>query len=353
MGDIRALGYLAIDTTDLDRWRTLAFDVLDLGEGAESDENTLTCAPTNAPTGSSSAAATPTAHRHGLGVRDGRPRRPRLLREHGISTGTCRSTSAGADRRRSLDSRQPTARIFPARESTTRRVHPGTGPVRHSDSAWTSSYPPPTTRRVLLRDNAGLSHARSRSPAPGMPPLLSSSWASTRHHSFAVMPAPRMIWDRASCSGDGDGSGRPGHGRTLDPGSRSLPLGVTPTTDGVLLPARPQADGHRVRLRAPVGKDTTCCSSSPPTATGATTGRQRRSPTIPFGDSDARRGRPNPPTWPRTRPRPDRLAATKKASRGRRTRARGRRTRPWSPGHHRPVTSAIAWWCLPVTRGSS
>src|SRR5699024_793358 len=41
MGDIRALGYLTIDTTELDRWRTLAFDVLDLGEGALSTDDAL------------------------------------------------------------------------------------------------------------------------------------------------------------------------------------------------------------------------------------------------------------------------------------------------------------------------
>ncbi|WP_159149298.1 hypothetical protein [Dietzia lutea] len=41
MGDIRALGYLTIDTTDLDRWRTLAHDVLDLGECAGGDDDTL------------------------------------------------------------------------------------------------------------------------------------------------------------------------------------------------------------------------------------------------------------------------------------------------------------------------
>ena len=41
MGDIRALGYLRIDTTDLDRWRTLAHDVLDLGVGAGGDDDTL------------------------------------------------------------------------------------------------------------------------------------------------------------------------------------------------------------------------------------------------------------------------------------------------------------------------
>ena len=41
MGDIRALGYLTIDTTDLERWRTLAHDVLDLGVGAGGDDDTL------------------------------------------------------------------------------------------------------------------------------------------------------------------------------------------------------------------------------------------------------------------------------------------------------------------------
>ncbi|MBS7546790.1 hypothetical protein [Dietzia massiliensis] len=41
MGDIRALGYLTIDTTDLDRWRTLAHDVVDLGEGACGDADPL------------------------------------------------------------------------------------------------------------------------------------------------------------------------------------------------------------------------------------------------------------------------------------------------------------------------
>ena len=57
MGDIRALGYLTIDITDLDRWRTLAHDVLDLGVGADGDNDTLpTCASTSAPAASPCAA---------------------------------------------------------------------------------------------------------------------------------------------------------------------------------------------------------------------------------------------------------------------------------------------------------
>lgn len=40
MGDIRALGCFTIDTTDLDRWRTFAHDVLDLGVVAGGNDDT-------------------------------------------------------------------------------------------------------------------------------------------------------------------------------------------------------------------------------------------------------------------------------------------------------------------------
>ncbi|MEU3270316.1 biphenyl-2,3-diol 1,2-dioxygenase [Saccharomonospora sp. NPDC006951] len=41
MPDIRSLGYISIQTTDLDRWRTLAFDVLSMAEGSGPDDDTL------------------------------------------------------------------------------------------------------------------------------------------------------------------------------------------------------------------------------------------------------------------------------------------------------------------------
>lgn len=41
MPEIKSLGYLTIQTTDMDRWRSLAFDVLSLAEGSGPDDNAL------------------------------------------------------------------------------------------------------------------------------------------------------------------------------------------------------------------------------------------------------------------------------------------------------------------------
>jgi len=41
MKDIRALGYVTVQTTDLERWRELAFDVLSFGEGQGPDPDSL------------------------------------------------------------------------------------------------------------------------------------------------------------------------------------------------------------------------------------------------------------------------------------------------------------------------
>ncbi|QNG20140.1 biphenyl-2,3-diol 1,2-dioxygenase [Rhodococcus triatomae] len=41
MTDLKALGYVKIQTTDMDRWRTFAFDVLGFAEGDGPDENAL------------------------------------------------------------------------------------------------------------------------------------------------------------------------------------------------------------------------------------------------------------------------------------------------------------------------
>ncbi|HEX5568160.1 MAG TPA: VOC family protein [Streptomyces sp.] len=41
MTEIRALGYVTVQATDMDRWRELAFDVLSFGEGTGPDEDAL------------------------------------------------------------------------------------------------------------------------------------------------------------------------------------------------------------------------------------------------------------------------------------------------------------------------
>lgn len=206
MGDIRALGYLAIDTTDLDRWRTLAFDVLDLGEGAESDENTLYLRTDER------------AHRlvirrsdtdrltaMGWEVRDeiALDRVRDSLRAHGIEY---RDLSIDEARARRVDELialdDPTGQPL--------EIFHGAG-VDHS--AVSTRY-----RTEFVTDEFGLGHIVVPStdheatiafyrdvlgfhtrgafpfpPAPGMPPLrIQFMGVNARHHSFAVMPAPRM-----------------------------------------------------------------------------------------------------------------------------------------------------------------
>ncbi len=48
MTDIKGLGYVKIQTNDLERWRTFAFDVLGFAQGTGPDEDACTSAWTSA-----------------------------------------------------------------------------------------------------------------------------------------------------------------------------------------------------------------------------------------------------------------------------------------------------------------
>ncbi|KAA0918030.1 VOC family protein [Dietzia sp. ANT_WB102] len=206
MGDIRALGYITIDTTELDRWRTLAFDVLDLGEGADSDDDTLYLRTDER------------AHRlvirrsdtdrltaMGWEVRDelALDRVRATLREHGVDY---RDLSTDEARARKVDELialdDPTGQPL--------EIFHGAGldhsPVstKHRTEFVTDELGlghiviPSTDHEATIafyRDVLGF-HTRGAfpfPPMPGMPPLrIQFMGVNPRHHSFAVMPSPQM-----------------------------------------------------------------------------------------------------------------------------------------------------------------
>lgn len=206
MGDIRALGYLAIDTTDLDRWRTLAFDVLDLGEGAGADENTLYLRTDER------------SHRlvirrgdvdrlsaMGWEVRDelALDRVRATLREHGIEY---RDLSHDEARARDVSDLialdDPTGQPIEIFHGAGLDHSPVSTKFRTefvSDEFGLGHIVVPTTNYEatmgFYRDVLGFSTrgAFPLPPMPGMPPLrVQFMGVNPRHHSFAVMPAPQM-----------------------------------------------------------------------------------------------------------------------------------------------------------------
>ena len=206
MGEIRALGYLAIDTTDLDRWRTLAFDVLDLGEGADSDENTLYLRTDER------------AHRlvvrrgesdkltaMGWEVRDelALDRVRAALTEHGVAY---RDLSHDEARARNVDELialdDPTGQpleIFHGAGLDHSAVSTKFRTEFITDELGLGHIVVPSTDHeatiAFYRDVLGF-HTRGAfpfPPMPGMPPLrIQFMGVNPRHHSFAVMPAPQM-----------------------------------------------------------------------------------------------------------------------------------------------------------------
>ena len=206
MGDIRALGYLTIDTTDLDRWRTLAFDVLDLGEGTDSDDDTLYL------------RLDERAHR--LVIR--RSETDRLA-----AIGWEVRDELALDRvRDSLRLHGVAFRDLPWEEALARRVDelialddPTGQPLEIFHGAGLDHSTVSTRYRTeFVSDELGLGHivvpstdheatiafyrdvlgfhtrgAFPFSPMPGMPPLrIQFMGVNPRHHSFAVMPSPQM-----------------------------------------------------------------------------------------------------------------------------------------------------------------
>ena len=206
MGDIRALGYLTIDTTDLERWRTLAFDVLDLGEGALStddslylriDERSYRLVIRRGETDKLTAM--------GWEVRDelALDRVRAALREHGVEY---RDLTHEEARARDVDElialEDPTGQpleIFHGAGLDHSAVSTKYRTEFVSDELGLGHIVVPSTDHAatiaFYRDVLGF-HTRGAfpfPPSPGMPPLrIQFMGVNPRHHSFAVMPAPQM-----------------------------------------------------------------------------------------------------------------------------------------------------------------
>ncbi len=206
MGEIKALGYLAIDTTDIDRWRTLAFDVLDLGRGAESTDDTLYLRMDER------------AYR--LVVR-----RADVDRLSAVGW-EVRDELALARVREVLRDNAIASRDLSTEEAAARRVDGGLAltdpdgqPLEIFHGPGLDHSPVSTTFRTeFVTDALGLGHVVVPStdhqgaiafyrdvlgfhtrgafpfpPAPGMPPLrIQFMGVNPRHHSFAIMPAPQL-----------------------------------------------------------------------------------------------------------------------------------------------------------------
>lgn len=206
MGDIRALGYLAIDTTDIERWRTLAFDVLDLGQGADSTSDVLFLRmDERAHRLVVRAAETDCLAAMGWEVRDelALDRVRDALGNHGARF---RGLSDDEIRGRRIDGgitlTDPTGQTL--------EIFHGAG-LDHSvvsttfrtefvtDSLGLGHIVVPSTDHeatiAFYRDVLGF-HTRGAfpfPPTPGMPPLrIQFMGVNPRHHSFAIMPAPQM-----------------------------------------------------------------------------------------------------------------------------------------------------------------
>ena len=206
MGDVRALGYLAIDTTDIERWRTLAFDVLDLGEGAGSDDDTLYLRiDERSYRLIIRRAETDRLTAMGWEVRDelALERVRNSLREHGWQF---RDLSHEEARARNVDGAialdDPTGQPLEIFHGAGLDHSPVSTRYRTefiSDDLGLGHIVVPSTDHqatiAFYRDVLGF-HTRGAfpfPPMPGMPPLrIQFMGVNPRHHSFAVMPAPQM-----------------------------------------------------------------------------------------------------------------------------------------------------------------
>lgn len=206
MGDVRALGYLAIDTTDFDRWRTLAFDVLDLGDSADSTEDTLYLRlDERAYRLVIRRGETDRLTAMGWEVRDelALERVRDSLRHHGH---TFRDLSLDEARARKVDGAialdDPTGQPLEIFHGAGLDHSPVSTRYRTefiSDELGLGHIVVPSTDHeatiAFYRDVLGF-HTRGAfpfPPAPGMPPLrIQFMGVNPRHHSFAVMPAPQM-----------------------------------------------------------------------------------------------------------------------------------------------------------------
>ncbi|MGC5258911.1 VOC family protein [Gordonia sp. DT218] len=206
MGDIKALGYLAVSTTDLERWRTLAFDVLDLGQGADSSNDVLYMRMDErayrliVERGESDCLTA-----IGWEVRDelALDRVRHTLHSHSIPSRDLSDDEAHA---RHIDG--GIALVDPTGQSL--EIFHGAG-LDHSavstkfrtefvtGSLGLGHIVIPSTDHVatitFYRDVLGF-HTRGAFPfpsAPGMPPLrIQFMGINPRHHSLAIMPAPQM-----------------------------------------------------------------------------------------------------------------------------------------------------------------
>ncbi|MBB1020499.1 2,3-dihydroxybiphenyl 1,2-dioxygenase [Dietzia sp. E1] len=206
MGDIRALGYLRIDTTDLDRWRTLAHDVLDLGVGAGGDDDTLHLRlDERARRITLRRAEKDNLAAVGWEVRDeiALDRVRATLTEHGIAYRDLTHDETQAIKvDGAITLEDPCGQrleIFHGAELDHSKVSTKYRTEFVTDELGLGHLVVPTTDYDatigFYRDVLGF-HTRGAFPfpsAPGMPPLrIQFMGVNPRHHSFAVMPAPHM-----------------------------------------------------------------------------------------------------------------------------------------------------------------
>ena len=206
MGDIRALGYLRIDTTDLDRWRTLAHDVLDLGVGAGGNDDTLHLRlDERARRITLRRAEKDNLAAVGWEVRDeiALDRVRATLTEHGIAYRDLTHDETQAIKvDGAITLEDPCGQrleIFHGAELDHSTVSTKYRTEFVTDELGLGHLVVPTTDYDatigFYRDVLGF-HTRGAFPfpfAPGMPPLrIQFMGVNPRHHSFAVMPAPHM-----------------------------------------------------------------------------------------------------------------------------------------------------------------
>lgn len=206
MGDIRALGYLHIETTEFERWKELAFDVLDVSDSTRSDDNTLYLRLDERSYRIAIHRSDKDALKAiGWEVRDdlALQRVRDSLQEHNTSF-----TDLTLDECRELNVDGAIRFADPCGQPL--EIFHGAGldhsalPTRYQTKFLTGSLGlghivvPSTDHQATIafyRDVLGFftRGAFPFPPAPGMPPLrIQFMGVNARHHSFAVMPAPQM-----------------------------------------------------------------------------------------------------------------------------------------------------------------
>jgi 3,4-dihydroxy-9,10-secoandrosta-1,3,5(10)-triene-9,17-dione 4,5-dioxygenase len=203
MSDVKSLGYIKVQTNDVDRWRSFAFDVLGFAKGSGPDASALYLRMDEraarivvVPGDTDEVVAV------GWEVRD----RPALLRVQetlqsaGVAIEPLRSNrcprkrpTPGGSRKRSHSATRPAPR---SRSSTgpswttapsSHPSGPGLSPVHRDWGMWCCQQPTPT-------DVLGfLSRGAWRLPAPPQfgPVRIRFLGVNERHHSMAIVPSMR------------------------------------------------------------------------------------------------------------------------------------------------------------------